>query len=75
MTLATVFFFGPQKPLGFTGQSPGPFYPGGAGSAREMAKSKPELLNEWLGGGWGLGGGLALRPGVGSRLGHCLQHW
>ena len=53
----------------------GHFYPGGPGSAREMAKSKPELLTCWLGGGWGLEGGPGLRPGVGSRLGHCLRHW
>ena len=53
----------------------GHFYPGGPGIAREMAKSKPELLICWLGGGWGLEGGPGLRPGVGSRLGHCLRHW
>ena len=48
----------------FTGQSPGMwtkrvghFYPGGPGIAREMAKSKPELLNEGLGGGWARGPG------------------
>ena len=30
----------------------GDFYPGGPGIVREMAKSKPELLNCWLGGAW-----------------------
>ena len=33
-------------------------YLGGSGSAKEMAKSKPELLNGALGGGW-VGQGLA----------------
>ena len=36
-------------------QQVGHFYPGGSGIARELAKSKPELLNQRLGGGW-LGG-------------------
>ena len=33
----------------------GHFYPGGSGIARELAKSKPELLEEGLGGGWARG--------------------
>ena len=66
----------------FTGQSPGMwtkrvghFYPGGPGIAREMAKSKPELLNEGLGGGWARGVGLGPRPGFGSKVARSLQHW
>ena len=66
----------------FTGQSPGRwtkrvghFYPGGPGIAREMAKSKPELLNEGLVGGWARGVGLGPRPGFGSRVARSLQHW
>ena len=53
----------------------GHFYPGGSGLARELAKSKPELLKEGLGGGWARGVGLGPRPGVGSREDHSLQHW
>ena len=45
------------------------FYPGGPGIAREMAKSKLELLDEGLGGGWAQGVGLGPRPGVGSKGG------
>ena len=41
----------------------------------ELAKSKPELLKEGLGGGWAVGVGLGPRPGVGSREDHYLQHW
>ena len=51
------------------------FYPGGSGIARELANSKPELLNEGLGGGWARGVGRGLRPGDGSREDHSLQHW
>ena len=85
------FFFFPPAPFWtaevsgldcFTGQSPGMwtkrvghFYPGGPGIAREMAKSKPELLNEGLGGGWARGVGLHPRPGFGSRVARSLQHW
>ena len=47
----------------------GHFYPGGSGIAGELAKSKPELVKEGLGGGWALGVGLGPRPGVGSREG------
>ena len=53
----------------------GHFYPGGSGIAGELAKSKPELLKEGLGGGWARGVGLGPRPGVGSREDHYLQHW
>jgi len=53
----------------------GHFYPGGSGIAKEAAKSKPELLNEGLGGGWARGVGLGLRPGVGSKEDHSPQHW
>ena len=53
----------------------GHFYPGGSGIAGELAKSKPELLKEGLGGGWARGVGLGPRPGVGSREEHYLQHW
>ena len=63
----------------FTGQSPGMwtkrvghFYPGGPGIAREMAKSKPELLNEGLGGGWARGVVLGPRPGWLRRL--AMRH-
>ena len=65
----------------FAGQSPGMwankgghFSSGVPGSAREVAKSKPELLNEWLG-SWGFGQELApgclegWRAGSGSRFG------
>ena len=77
--------FGPQKSLAFglfywavswhMDEKGGHFYPGGPGIAREMAKSKPELLNEGLGGGWARGVGLGPRPGVGSRVARSLQHW
>ena len=43
--------------------------------AMELATSKPELLNEGLGGGGARGVGLGLRPGGGSREDHSLQHW
>ena len=37
------------------------------------AKSKPELLNQGLGGGWGRV--QSWLRGAGSSVGHCLQHW
>ena len=45
----------------------GHFYPGGPGIAGELAKSKPELLNEGLGGSWAQGVGLGPR-GLGQEL-------
>ena len=56
--------FPPQRQLLGVGQLAGSlqardevghFYPGGPGIATEEAKSKPELLDEGLGGGWGPG--------------------
>jgi len=45
----------------------GHFYPGDPGIAREVAKSKQELLNQRLGGGWGLGAAVACQRSIISR--------